>query len=77
MSGDVVIMTLLGGIGTLYGPILGAMLIVYLKNLLSNWIGNWNLILGAIFIVSVLTVKQGVFPVIFSKVKEKLWSTKG
>jgi branched-chain amino acid transport system permease protein len=72
MSGDVVIMTLLGGIGTLYGPILGAMLIVYLKNLLSNWIGNWNLILGAIFIVSVLTMRQGIFPVIFSKVKAKL-----
>jgi branched-chain amino acid transport system permease protein len=72
MSGDVVIMALLGGIGTLYGPILGAMLIVYLKNLLSNWIGNWNLILGAIFIISVLTMRQGVFPVIFSKLKEKL-----
>jgi len=71
MSGDVVIMALLGGIGTLYGPILGAMLIVYLKNLLSNWIGNWNLILGAIFIVSVLTMRQGIFPVIFSKWKEK------
>jgi branched-chain amino acid transport system permease protein len=73
-SGDVVIMTLLGGIGTLYGPILGAMLIVYLKNLLSNWVGNWNLILGAIFIVSVLTVRQGIFPVLFSKLKEKLWT---
>ena len=72
MSGDVVIMALLGGIGTLYGPILGAMLIVYLKNLLSNWIGNWNLILGAIFIVSVLTMRQGIFPVIFSKLKERL-----
>ena len=72
-SGDVVIMTLLGGIGTLYGPILGAMLIVYLKNLLSNWIGNWNLILGAIFIVSVLTVRQGIFPALFSKLKERPW----
>ena len=71
MSGAVVIMALLGGIGTLYGPILGAMLIVYLKNLLSNWVGNWNLILGAIFIVSVLTMRQGIFPVIFSKLKEK------
>jgi branched-chain amino acid transport system permease protein len=73
-SGDVVIMALLGGIGTLYGPIMGAMLIVYLKNLLSNWVGNWHLILGGIFIVSVLTVREGIFPVIFGKVKEKLWS---
>jgi branched-chain amino acid transport system permease protein len=72
-SGDVVIMALLGGIGTLYGPVMGAMLIVYLKNLLSNWVGNWHLILGGIFIVSVLTVREGIFPVIFGKVKEKLW----
>lgn len=71
-SADVVIMALLGGIGTLYGPIMGAMLIVFLKNLLSNWIGNWPLILGAIFIVSVLSVRQGIFPVIFGKLKEKL-----
>jgi len=41
-------------------------------HLLSNWVGNWNLILGAIFIGSVLTMRQGVFPVIFSKLKEKL-----
>ena len=71
-SADVVIMALLGGIGTLYGPIMGAMLIVFLKNVLSDWIGNWHLILGAIFIVSVLSVRQGIFPVIFGKLKEKL-----
>lgn len=75
-SGDVVVMALLGGIGTLYGPVMGAMLVVYLKNLLSNWVGNWHLILGGIFIVSVLTVRQGIFPVIFEKVKEKVWSQK-
>ncbi len=75
-SGDVVIMALLGGIGTLYGPIMGAMLIVLLKNLLSGWVGNWNMILGAIFIISVLTVRQGIFPVVFEKLKEKLWVQK-
>ena len=75
-SGDVVIMALLGGIGTLYGPVLGAMTVVFLKNFLSSWVGNWNLILGGIFIVSVLTVRQGVFPVIFGKIKEKIWARK-
>jgi len=75
-SGDVVIMALLGGIGTLYGPVLGAMLVVYLKNLLSNWLGNWHVVLGGIFILSVLTVRQGIFPVLFGKVREKLWSQK-
>lgn len=73
-SGDVVIMALLGGIGTLYGPIFGAMVIVYLKNLLSGWFGNWNLIMGLIFMVSVLTVRKGVVPILFSWVRAKGWT---
>ncbi len=71
-SGDVVIMTLVGGIGTLYGPIFGAMLIVYLKNLLSAWMENWNLIMGLLFISSVLAFRKGILPVL----KERLWGKK-
>jgi branched-chain amino acid transport system permease protein len=72
MSGDVLIMTLVGGLGTLYGPIFGAMLIVYLKNILSNLLVNWNLIIGLIFIFSVLTFRRGLLPVL----KEHLWIKK-
>ena len=68
-SGDVVIMALVGGIGTLYGPIFGAMLIVYLKNLLSAWMENWNLIMGLLFISSVLAFRKGILPVL----RERLW----
>lgn len=75
-SGDVVVMALVGGVGTLYGPIFGAMLLVYLKNLLSNWLGWWNLVIGVLFITSVLTVRQGFLPFIKEKlqkvIKEKL-----
>lgn len=70
-SGDVVIMALVGGIGTLYGPIFGAMALVYLKNLLSNWLGYWNLIMGIIFIVSVLIVRQGFLPFLKEKFRKK------
>jgi branched-chain amino acid transport system permease protein len=70
-SGDVVIMALVGGIGTLYGPIFGAMAIIYLKNILSNWLGNWNLIMGIIFIVSVLTVRQGILPALKGRLRKK------
>jgi branched-chain amino acid transport system permease protein len=59
-SGDVVIMALVGGIGTLFGPVFGAMLIVYLKNLLSAWMKNWNLIMGLIFISCVLVFRKGI-----------------
>lgn len=69
---NVVIMTLVGGVGTLYGPIFGAMFIVILKNILSNWLGNWNLIMGLIFILSVLTLRKGLLPVL----KEHLWVKK-
>ena len=60
MSGDVVIMCIFGGIGTLYGPIFGAMLLVYLKNLMSGWTEQWNFIMGILFITSVLTLRRGI-----------------
>ena len=59
-SGDVVIMSIIGGIGTLYGPIFGAMLLVYLKNLISGWTEQWNFIMGILFITSVLTLRRGI-----------------
>ena len=68
-SGDIVIMTLVGGAGTLYGPIFGAMLIVYMRNLLSAWFENWNLLMGLLFICCVLTLRKGILPAL----KERLW----
>ncbi len=70
-SGDVIIMALVGGIETIYGPVFGAMALVYLKNLLSNWLGCWNLIMGIIFIISVLTVRQGFLPFLNEKFRKK------
>ncbi len=60
-SGDVVVMSIIGGIGTLYGPIFGAMLLVFLKNIISGYTEQWNLIMGALFIFSVLTLRKGIF----------------
>ena len=59
-SGNVLIMCLFGGTGTLYGPIFGAMFFVYFKNVCSSWTEHWNLILGIIFVTSVLTFRRGV-----------------
>lgn len=61
ISGDVVLMTLIGGMGTLYGPIMGAMGLVYLKDLLSSYTNIWPLFLGLLFVVSILTFRKGVF----------------
>jgi len=60
MSGDVVLITLLGGLGRVYGPVVGAFVIVALENYLAPF-GSWiTVIQGGIFIVCVLTFRQGI-----------------
>jgi len=60
MSGDVVLITLLGGLGRVYGPVVGAFVIVALENYLSQF-GAWiTVIQGAIFVLCVLTFRQGI-----------------
>ena len=60
VSGDVLIAVVIGGIGTLVGGMLGATLLVLLKDLLSSSIGYWYLSLGVIFIVVALAMPQGI-----------------
>jgi branched-chain amino acid transport system permease protein len=60
MSGEVVLMTLLGGMGTIFGPVVGAFVIIGLENYLSGF-GQWvTVITGAIFVVCVLAFRRGV-----------------
>jgi branched-chain amino acid transport system permease protein len=60
MSGEVVLMTLLGGLGTVFGPVVGALVIITMENYLSQ-IGAWvTVIQGAIFVVCVLTFRRGI-----------------
>jgi len=60
MSGDVLLMTLLGGLGTVFGPFVGAFLIVTMQNYLAPF-GQWVLVIqGAIFVVCVLAFRRGI-----------------
>ncbi|MGH8798475.1 MAG: branched-chain amino acid ABC transporter permease [Caldimonas sp.] len=60
MSGEVILMTLLGGMGTFAGPVLGAFTIIGLQNFLSDRVGSWiNVIIGAIFVVCVVAFRRG------------------
>jgi len=60
MSGEVVLMTLLGGLGTVFGPVFGAAFMVSLQNYLAQ-LGAWvTVVEGAIFVVCVLTFRRGV-----------------
>jgi branched-chain amino acid transport system permease protein len=59
-SGQVILMTLLGGAGTLAGPSVGALLVVTLSNALA-WMGEWvNFIQGAVFVACVLLFRRGI-----------------
>ncbi len=62
MSGEVVLMTLVGGMGTLFGPLVGAAAIVTIQNYLSGGeLGNYiHIIMGAIFVVCVLAFRNGI-----------------
>ncbi|MDP1718542.1 MAG: branched-chain amino acid ABC transporter permease [Burkholderiales bacterium] len=61
MSGEVVLMTLLGGMGTIFGPVVGAFVIVTLQNELADKVGSWvQVIMGLIFIICVLAFRRGI-----------------
>ena len=60
VSGDIVLMTLVGGMGTIYGPVIGAMAIIYIKDLLSSYTDVWPLIMGILYVLSVMTFRRGV-----------------
>jgi branched-chain amino acid transport system permease protein len=61
MSGEVILMSLLGGVGTFFGPVLGAGLVIALQNMLADKVGEWvTVIIGAIFVLCVLAFRKGV-----------------
>mgnify|MGYP002631227553 FL=1 len=60
ISGDIVMMTILGGMGTLVGPLFGGMFVVLLREVLSTYTHLWALIMGISFIVIVLVFRKGV-----------------
>jgi len=61
-SAEVVLMVISGGSGTLLGPVVGAALVVIVKNVASAYIERWNMLLGAIFVAIVLFMPEGLVP---------------
>jgi branched-chain amino acid transport system permease protein len=60
MSGDVLLMTLLGGLGTVFGPVVGAFAVIAMQNYLASF-GQWVLVIqGVIFVVCVLVFRRGI-----------------
>jgi branched-chain amino acid transport system permease protein len=60
-SGQLMVMVILGGVGTLFGPILGAMLIVGLEATLTSLTEHWKFILGPVLVMAVLFTRGGIW----------------
>ncbi|MGQ3356653.1 MAG: branched-chain amino acid ABC transporter permease [Phreatobacter sp.] len=72
MSGEVVLMTLVGGMGTVFGPIVGAAVIISMQNFLAG-LGAWvTVVQGVIFVICVLVFREGIVGVIGKWLKKPL-----
>jgi branched-chain amino acid transport system permease protein len=72
MSGEVVLMTLVGGLGTVFGPIAGAITIVTMQNYLAP-LGAWVTIAqGIVFVVCVLSFREGLVGLVAKLIRKPL-----
>jgi branched-chain amino acid transport system permease protein len=60
-SGDIMVMVILGGMGTLYGPVLGAVAFLLLEDILSAWTVHWQVVLGPMLVLVVLYARRGLY----------------
>ena len=60
-SGDIMVMVILGGMGTLFGPVLGAFVFLLLEDLLSKWTVHWQVVLGPLLVLIVLYARRGLW----------------
>ncbi len=61
MSGLIILMVIIGGAGTLLGPVIGAAVILVLQNLISSYTDRWPLFMGIIFVLCVMYARNGIF----------------
>ncbi|MDR6756842.1 branched-chain amino acid transport system permease protein [Mycoplana sp. BE70] len=72
MSGEVVLMTLLGGMGTIFGPMVGAAIIITMQNYLAS-LGAWvTVVQGVVFVIAVLLFREGIVGVLSKWIKKPL-----
>ena len=69
-SGEILVMVLLGGMGTLYGPILGAAALLLMEDILSTYTAYWQVFLGPFLILVVLFAKRGLYGLLVGREAE-------
>ena len=60
-AADPVVVTILGGVGTLYGPLVGAIVYTGMKDIISKVFGNWELIIGFLLVFIMLAGEKGIW----------------
>jgi branched-chain amino acid transport system permease protein len=60
-SGEIMVMVIMGGIGTLFGPVFGAVAFLLLEEVLSGWTEHWMIVFGPLLILIVLFARRGVY----------------
>ena len=76
-SGQGVMMSLLGGMGTFFGPFIGAAVFLYLEDVVTGMTSHWMAVVGAIFIVFVLFFPRGIWGSILHQVRRMASRNKG
>ena len=66
-SGDLIVMIVLGGMGTIVGPAAGAVALLVLEEILSGWTTHWMIVLGPLIVLIVLTAKKGFYGVLVER----------
>lgn len=73
LSAAMIIMAVIGGVGTLYGGLIGAVVYMTIQTYLSSYTDRWQLIIGAIFVSTVILMPHGIMPVIGSLARRLGW----
>ena len=77
VSGQVLVMVIVGGSGTLLGPIVGAAIVLTLEHQLSAWTDSWGFFLGAIFVAVVIYAPRGIWGLLQRRIAPATASLRG
>jgi branched-chain amino acid transport system permease protein len=72
-AADPVVVTILGGAGTLYGPLVGALAYTGMKDVISKLIGNWELFIGFLLVFIMLAGEKGIWGTLEPRLTRRLF----
>jgi branched-chain amino acid transport system permease protein len=71
ISGDFILMSVLGGMGTLVGPVLGGAILLWVGDLLSSLTENWMIFIGGFFVLMIILAPKGVVGLISERLNRR------